>query len=77
MPQNDIKLMHNFTTHLSRHALSHRGYEAGVCLSVCVPVCVCATCVLSAFFGCQETNVKACNERGGSSSELEAWHKPM
>lgn len=50
MPQNDIKLMHNFTTHLSRHALSHRGYEAGVCLSVCVCECVCKMCVVSLFW---------------------------
>lgn len=42
MPQNDIKLMHNFTTHLSRHALSHRGYEVGV--SPCVRVCVQHVC---------------------------------
>lgn len=50
MPQNDIKLMHNFTTHLSRHALSHRGYEAGVCLSVCVCGYVCNMCVVSLFW---------------------------
>lgn len=68
--------MHNFTTHLSRHALSHRGYEVGVCLSVCVCGCVCNMCVVSLFW-LSENQVKACNEAGGSSSELEAWHKPM
>lgn len=41
MPQNDIKLMHNFTTHLSRHALSHRGYDPAVCLCACVCAGVC------------------------------------
>lgn len=52
MPQNDIKLMHNFTTHLSRHALSHRGYDPAVCVcvGVCVQGCVCNMCVVSLFW---------------------------
>jgi len=51
MPQNDIKLMHNFTTHLSRHALSHQGTNENmyVCVSVSVCVCGCNMCVVSLF----------------------------
>lgn len=49
MPQNDIKLMHNFTTHLSRHALTHRGAKSRVFTYVCV--CVCNMCVVSLFWG--------------------------
>lgn len=52
MPQNDIKLMHNFTTHLSRHALIHRGYEPALslCVQGCVCECVCNMCVVSLFW---------------------------